>query len=353
MVAELLRLRLRLVGNLFRGRSGAVSRRVAGVIVAALLIALVFAGVRMLDGSGAQFTARAIVGLGSFASLAALLMPIIAAPRDLLPARAFLATRVPRRLLVPALPALTLVGPAVLVVPVAFAPLAAWPSADAGLVAGCGILLVLQTLLSLRIGSAIGDALRTRPRIGRGVRAASAILLAIAAVPPVAVVLTRAFLLVPDSIPGPTRAGLLVTRPIEASTAIDIAAASPLGALWAAPAFGHLGDDGWGVAAVVIGAATVVALAALWAAVVVRQLRPTRPAPSAVAGLRVPRWFAALPSSPLGAVTARSIVSWMRDPRYLTVLATVPVIPAIMLLATWIGGIPFPAAVLIPLPIMT
>jgi ABC-2 type transport system permease protein len=112
VVAELLRLRLRLVANLFRGARREVAVRVGGLLVAIVLVVLAFAGIRMLHGSGAQFTERSIVGLGGTASLAALLVPIIAARRELMPARGFVGYRVPRYVLVPVLAVLTLIGPA-------------------------------------------------------------------------------------------------------------------------------------------------------------------------------------------------------------------------------------------------
>jgi ABC-2 type transport system permease protein len=65
-----------------------------------------------------------------------------------------------------------------------------------------------------------------------------------------------------------------------------------------------------------------------------------------------PGWFGRTPSTPLGAITARSFTYWARDPRYRTVVATLPAIPVLMLLAMWVGGVPFPVAVLVPLPVM-
>ncbi|MET0302756.1 MAG: hypothetical protein ABW040_01780 [Microbacteriaceae bacterium] len=63
-------------------------------------------------------------------------------------------------------------------------------------------------------------------------------------------------------------------------------------------------------------------------------------------------WFGILPSTPAGAVAARSITYWLRDPRYAASFPILPLIPIAMLVATWIGGIPFELAVLVPLPTM-
>jgi ABC-2 type transport system permease protein len=352
VVAELLRLRLRLVANLFRGARREVAVRVGGLLVAIVLVVLAFAGIRMLHGSGAQFTERSIVGLGGTASLAALLVPIIAARRELMPARGFVGYRVPRYVLVPVLAVLTLIGPAALALAVALAPLGVWRGPDAALAVGCGLLLLAQTLLSLRIGTAIGAALRSRRRLGRWVRVVALVLMIAAIVPGVAVILTRAFLLVPDRIAPAVRVALSVIRPIDSSPAIDAMAGSPLGALWAAPGYRLLGQGDRAGGAILIGVGTIVVLAALWTLVVALQQRATWPRPRVAVARHAPGWFGRTPSTPLGAITARSFTYWARDPRYRTVVATLPAIPVLMLLAMWVGGVPFPVAVLVPLPVM-
>lgn len=352
MVAELLRLRLRLVANLFRGRRDEVAGRVAGLLIAVALIVLAFVGARMLQGSGAQFTARSIIGLGAVCSLAALLVPVVVSRRELMPARGFVGYRVPRRVLIPLLAVLTLLGPAVLVVAVVLAPLGVWQGRDALLALGCGLLLLVQTLLSLRIGTAVGVALRPHRRLGGWLRALAVVLMIATAVPAVAVVLTRAFLLIPDRIAPGARVVLGILRPIDSSPAIDLLAGSPLGVLWAAPAYRALGQGDRVAAALLTGVGTIVVLAAGWVVVVMLQLRATRPKPRVATRRRVPGWFGRTPSTPAGAITARSFTYWARDSRYRTVLVTLPAIPILMLLAMWVGGVPFSAGVLVPLPVM-
>jgi len=352
VVAELLRLRLRLVANLFRGRPGTVVLRVLGLLAAVVLAVVVFAGVRVLAGTGPQFAVRAIVGLGAFGSLAALLLPIVAARHELMPARGFVGYPVRGGLLVPVLAAFTLLGPAVLTLPVLLAPATAWRGTEATLAVGCGLLLLPQTLLSLRIGAAIGAELRSRIRLGRWVRTISVVVLVLAAIPPLAVILTRAFLLVPDRVAPAARIVLSIVRPIDSSPAIDLAAGSPLGALWAAPGFRVLGQGDRVGTAVLVGVATIVVLAVVWTAVVLLQLRPTWRHRRVAVARRVPGWFGRTPSTAAGAIAARSFTYWARDPRYRTVVAVLPAIPILMLVALWIGGVPFSVGVLVPLPMM-
>jgi ABC-2 type transport system permease protein len=63
-------------------------------------------------------------------------------------------------------------------------------------------------------------------------------------------------------------------------------------------------------------------------------------------------WFGRLPSSPTGAVAARSFSYWLRDPRYRTVFAVLPILPIAILGAFAVAGVPFAYGVLVPLPIM-
>jgi ABC-2 type transport system permease protein len=99
------------------------------------------------------------------------------------------------------------------------------------------------------------------------------------------------------------------------------------------------------------GVVLVLVLLVAWFAFVGYELRPTRrlPRPQRT---RVPGLFANFPASPSGAVAARSLTYWMRDPRYLAVFAIVPLVPLLMLLVFWVGGVPFSIAVLVPLPVM-
>jgi hypothetical protein len=100
-----------------------------------------------------------------------------------------------------------------------------------------------------------------------------------------------------------------------------------------------------------VGVAIVLALFVIWAIMMGWQLRPTR-------RLRVTRrwlstgWFGRLPSSPTGAVAARSFSYWLRDPRYRTVFTVLPILPVLILGAFWVAGVPFQYGVLVPLPIM-
>jgi ABC-2 type transport system permease protein len=67
----------------------------------------------------------------------------------------------------------------------------------------------------------------------------------------------------------------------------------------------------------------------------------------------VPGWFSRFPATPTGAIAARSLTYWLRDPRYRAVYGVMPLVLIVTLLALWVGGVPFEIAVLVPLPLMT
>jgi ABC-2 type transport system permease protein len=105
------------------------------------------------------------------------------------------------------------------------------------------------------------------------------------------------------------------------------------------------------VRALWVGGATAFVLLLLWFLAVRLVFRPTRRIPVERRG-GTPGWFRRLPSTPAGAIAARSFTYWLRDPRYRAVLGFLPFIPIVILLAGWIVGFPFVWSVLLPLPLL-
>jgi ABC-2 type transport system permease protein len=67
---------------------------------------------------------------------------------------------------------------------------------------------------------------------------------------------------------------------------------------------------------------------------------------------RVPGWFRRTPATPAGAVTARSFIYWVRDPRYRVVFGILPLLPILTVLAFFIGGVPGRIGAFVPLAMM-
>ncbi|WP_061782145.1 hypothetical protein [Microbacterium hominis] len=111
---------------------------------------------------------------------------------------------------------------------------------------------------------------------------------------------------------------------------------TPIGATWAVP--GDVAAGAWGSAALklLIALATLGVLWMLWAralhgATTAPRQRAAKVARSGALGL-----FGRMPTGGVGATWARSLTAWLRDPRYLRQLLVVPLFP---LLFAFTGGI--------------
>ncbi len=119
----------------------------------------------------------------------------------------------------------------------------------------------------------------------------------------------------------------------------DALAWTPLGALWAVPS--DVAEGRWIPALVrsLIGLATLVLLVLLWR----RSLALALVTPAHIASRSLGRGrlglFGRFPATPAGAVAARSLTYWIRDPRYARQLLVVPLIPVIMFFYSRTGSI--------------
>ena len=105
---------------------------------------------------------------------------------------------------------------------------------------------------------------------------------------------------------------------------------TPLGALWAVPSDVAVGD--WGAAGLhfLIGIATLAVLVLLWRRSLALALITPAHVTSRSRGRGKLGFLGSFPATPAGAVAARSLTYWIRDPRYARQLLIVPLIPALM-----------------------
>jgi ABC-2 type transport system permease protein len=361
VVAELLRLKGRLLRNGFR-------RAPSRVLGSGLLLALAVAGLALLFIAASRVSAlqgelvgRVVVIVGAEVVLGALLLPAMFSRTPLLAPRAFLGYPLRSPALAGALLVLTLVGPALLFVALVLVPLVVWRGEPAALAEArwAAPLLLMQLLLVLRVGVALGEVASTRPVLRGWVRLLGVVLLLGGLVTVAALLLPRIVLLAPERSLSPLAPLARFFDTLQLGPFADLLATSPLASLWGAPArlavgAGVSATTGAGDAAraeLVIGAITVVLLALLWWAIVAVALRPTRRLRLARAD-RVPTWFRRLPANPAGAVAARSFIYWVRDPRYRVVFGILPLLPIATALSFFVGGVPVSIGALVPLPLM-
>ncbi len=105
---------------------------------------------------------------------------------------------------------------------------------------------------------------------------------------------------------------------------------SPLGAPWSIPADLAIGDYGPAALKLLIALATLAVLVLVWR----RSLALALVTPKASGGHRVARGktglFGVLPATPAGAIAARCLTYWRRDPRYARQLIIVPLVPVLL-----------------------
>lgn len=316
MVAHLLRLKLTLLRNGLRRSPWQVVGLVVGSLYGLGVLGLVVAGMVALSVQDADLRRTVVVLLGSLLVLGWWVIPLVAFGVDATvdPAR-FATFAVPRRTLLVGLGLGGLVGvPGVITTVAVLAMGAVWWRDPAALLAG--LVCALVALATCVVGSrATTTALA--PLVGR--RRVREVLAVLAVLP---------FVLL-----GPILGQVAsVVRPDSLDTfrrATEVLAWTPLGAAWSVPADLADGRPGLAVLRLLIALATLALLVLVWDRSLARTL--VNPPHTEPAGRgRGLGWFGRFPATPLGAVAARCLIYWTRDPRYAMAVAIVPLLPFIL-----------------------
>jgi ABC-2 type transport system permease protein len=122
------------------------------------------------------------------------------------------------------------------------------------------------------------------------------------------------------------------------TSGVEVLGWTPLGAIWSVPGRLAMGDAAGAVGAAAIGVATLAAVLLLWRALLSRGLRVRGSGPARASAARL-GVLGRVPSTPTGAIAARSLVYWFRDARHARQLVIIPVMPALMLLWWWLIGV--------------
>lgn len=331
MVDDVLRLRLALLGSAFRG-----ARRLARTaLVAVLLGGFSLAVLRAADAfrPADEGHRAAIVIVASVVALALAVAPLTSGLGSALEPRRFAPFPIapgPLSLALAVSGFLGAQGLATLVSGVAFSR--AWAGTDGegtavgvAILSGAGVLLLGQLLV------AIAAQLAVTPSTTRAVTlfARGVVALALGAALTAALVAER---------------GRDTERLQELAATL---AATPLGLPWAAP-----GAEGSELSMrVLLTIALVAALAVGWRMLVGRLLvaPERRRGPVHERGLGL---FDLVPATQGGVIAARSILYWVRDPRYRLALIALPVAPLLMMVALAIAGIDASLLWLLPLPVL-
>ena len=316
MVAHLLRLKLTLLRNgLRRSPWQLVGMAIGGLYALGLVSTLVVALV-LLRSADPELAHTVVVLGGSAALLGWGIVPVAASAADMTldPAR-FTTSAIPMRQLLAGLALGGLIGiPGLATTLVALATVWTWargplPAVAALVGAAVGVMscIVLSKVVTTATASLASS---------RRFKDVSAI----------------AFM-IPLVLMGPIVAG--VGRGISASTGFlpELAATlswTPLGASWSLGGDLAAGRPGAATLKLLIAVATLAVLAWCWKMLLERALVTP---PYAGGGSRKGGklgLFGLLPATPAGAVTARSLTYWLRDPRYSGSLVVVPLLPVML-----------------------
>ncbi|MET0590582.1 MAG: transporter [Naasia sp.] len=315
MVAHLLRLRLLLLRNSLRRSTWQIVGLVFGGIYGLFILIGAVAGLIALSFAPVELARTVIVFAGAITLAGWLLLPLVLNGIDqTLDTSRLVAYPIPMRQLLLGLTLAGLVGiPGIVTLIASLGTIGTWiRSPGAAVAAGlCAVLGTVTCVVGSRAvaaaASGIGTGRRTRELMG-------------------------VIVFIPLLLLGPLLAG--IGSGVEATAeslprVADAIAWSPLGAVWAVPADLAVGDAIGAVAKLAIALATLLVLLIAWrhflAAALVTPPRGQVGHASRGMGL-----LARVPGTPTGAVTARALTYWVRDPRYLRSLIIVPLIPVLV-----------------------
>lgn len=310
MVAHLVRLKLTLLRNGLKRSVWQVVGLVIGLLYGLFVTVIAVAGVVGVSIAEPDALATVVVLGGSAVMLGWWIVPLVAFGVDTTvdPAR-FATFPIPRRQLVTGLAIGGLLGvPGAMTTLVALGATGAWWRDPASLVAAvpAGVLFLATAVVGSRATTTLVAPLVARRRFRE-------VLTIIALIP--------IFLIGPilssldDVFSGASLDGL-----------VNGLAWSPLGAAWGVPA--AVADGEWLVALgrLAVAVVTLLVLAVVWDRSLAHSL--VNPVQERAGGTgRDLGWFSRLPATPVGAVTARCLTYWVRDPRYAASLVFLPITP--------------------------
>lgn len=324
MVAHLLSLKLTLLRNGFRRSPWQIVGLAIGGLYAAGFVALLVSRMIALRGADVELAQMVVVLGGSVAMLAWGIVPIVASAADMTldPAR-FATSAIPMRQLLTGLALGGLIGiPGIATSIVALATVGIWSRGVLPVIGSVvGAVLGVLSCVVLSKVSTTGTSSLSSSRRFKDVSGVVAFVPLILIGPILAAVIqgignSKEFL-----------PGLAETM-----------SWTPLGAAWSLG--GNLAAGELGAAAVklVIAVSTLAALFWCWKTLLVRALVTPPYTGSGKARSNKMGLFALMPATPSGAVAARALTYWIRDPRYGGSLIVIPVLVGLIVYSTSQSG---------------
>lgn len=339
MVAQFLRLKLRLLANTFRRSAWQLIGLVLGLIYGLGIAIIAFsalAALRLVDE--VDIIRDGLVVAGSATVLGFILLPLVFGSNDTMDPRKFGFFGLDNRRLSFSLALAGLIGIPGLVLAIVLAGTVVTWTRDFGVTvfAVLAAALAYATCMLIARVSTATAAFVLATRRARELTGVVALLAAVA-IAPVLVGLTTIDW---------SRSGLRVLE-----TAAGWLEWSPLGAAFAAPGDAAAGAWGGAIIKLLIAAVFLWLVWLAWQALVAKMLvTPERE--SSKKTYRGLGWFDLVLPGAAGAIAARSLTYWFRDPRYWVSFIIVPIVPLLLMVPLSIAGLPMLPIALMPVPLM-
>jgi ABC-2 type transport system permease protein len=338
VVAQFLRLKLTLLANILRRSTWQLIGMILAILYGLGITVSVTVALIGLRTTTPEIAHSITVVFGSVVVLAFLLLPLVFGVDDTLDPRKFSLYGIPTgRLAVGLAAAAAISVPTVVVAVFSIAQVVTWTRGIVPVLLAliAAIVIVPTCILAGRVTTAIASFFLS----SRRARDASAILLllALAAAAPLVAIFAGVDW-------GAT--GLPIVRRIAA-----VVGWTPLGAAWSVPGDAAVDDLAAAAAKLLIAVAFLALLWFAWRGLVSMMLvtQATEAGAKKYTGLG---WFEQFPTTPTGAVAARSLTYWIRDARYRVSLVVIPIVPIVMVVALNVAGVPWPIIAWVPVPVM-
>lgn len=324
MVATLVRLRFALLVNSLKKSTMQLIFTIIGALYGLGCLVLVVVGLVALSFASIDLARTITVFAGAAVILGWTVLPVLTSGIDQTVEPSRLAIfPIPLDSLLVALAVSGVLGvPGIVTLVAALATAATWWHHPlAALVAiPCAIVGVLTAV----VGSRMLVALSARIGSGRRFRETKGLLVFIPLLllGPIVFALTQVARSIADILP--TIAGIISW--------------TPLGAIWAVPADIAAGELPRAGAEFLIGVATLAVFWLLWRWGLGRALETTPRDASVGASTRGLGLFSVFAGTPTGAVAARALTYWIRDPRYAQSLVTIPLVPVLVFFWAGVNG---------------
>jgi ABC-2 type transport system permease protein len=326
VVAHLVRLRLLVLGNTLKRSTGQLIAVIIGGLYGLGMLFVAVIGLIALSFSPVDLARTVVVLAGSATVLGWIVLPLVMTGVDETLAPAKLAT-FPIRLneLVVGLAVSGVVGiPGIITLLAALTTVVTWWKHPVAAVFAllCAVVGVLICVVGSRMVTTVSAGLSSRRRYREVM--GIIILIPLILLGPIIISVSSGLRNSADALPGLAEA----------------LSWTPVGAIWAVPAEIAGGEYGPAALKFLIGLATLALIILVWR----RSLGTALTTPAHTAARRVGSgklgFFGLMPDSPMGAVAARSLSYWIRDPRYARSLIVVPLIPALLYFYSLTNGSP-------------